>query len=109
MKKNNIEGLNCYVKQTNTNKYNYYIISDISFVLTVLLKIKWYESYLWKDISNTKPENEKMFIPLCKNTNDRYHFNIMRIIAIIYHIYIESELYNLAYGKVKVGPIKYIF
>ena len=43
---------------------------------------------------------KNILIPLCKNTSDRYHFfNILRIIAIVYHIYIESELYNLAYGK----------
>ena len=41
-----------------------------------------------------------MLIPLCKNNNERYHFNILRIINIIYHIYIESEFYQLAYGTV---------
>ena len=31
-----------------------------------------------------------ILIPLCKHSSDRYHFNILIIIAIIYHIYIES-------------------
>ena len=39
-------------------------------------------------------------IPLCKNSTDRYHLNILRIIVIIYHIYIEYELYNLSYTKI---------
>ena len=34
---------------------------------------------------------------LCKHYSDRYHFNILRIIAIKYHIYIGIELYNLVY------------
>ena len=38
----------------------------------------------------------KTFIPLCKKSTDRYHFNILRIITLIYHMYIEYELYNLA-------------
>ena len=43
---------------------------------------------------------KNILIPLCKNTSDRYHFfNILRIIAIVYHIYIECELYNLEYKK----------
>ena len=40
----------------------------------------------------------KMLIPLYKNTSDIYHLNILIIIAIICHIYIESELYNLVLG-----------
>ena len=43
--------------------------------------------------------NKKQLIPLCKNTIERYHFNILIIINIIYHIYIESELYQLEYGR----------
>ena len=35
---------------------------------------------------------KKMLIPLCKYSTDRYHFNILIIITIIYHIYIEFEL-----------------
>ena len=40
---------------------------------------------------------KNMLIPLCKNTSVRYYFNILIIIKIIYHIYIRSELYQLAY------------
>ena len=46
----------------------------------------------------------KMLILLCKIFTDRYHLNILRIIAIIYHIYIGCELYNLAYGN-KMGGV----
>ena len=38
-------------------------------------------------------------ISLCKNSTDRYHLNILSIIDIIYHMYIEYELYLLAYIK----------
>ena len=34
----------------------------------------------------------KILNPLCYHSTDRYHFNILRNIAIIYHIYIECEL-----------------
>ena len=34
---------------------------------------------------------KKLLIPICKHSSGRYYFNILRIIAIIYHIYIESE------------------
>ena len=33
----------------------------------------------------------KIFIPLCKNSTNRYHLNILRIITPIYHMYIEYE------------------
>ena len=42
---------------------------------------------------------KKIFIPLCKNTSERYYFNIMIFITIIYHIYIEIESYQLAYRR----------
>ena len=51
----------------------------------------------------------KLSIPLYKHSTNGYHLNILRIIAIVYHLYIESGLYNLAYAKVKVGPIKWNF
>ena len=48
-------------------------------------------------------------MPLCKHYINRYHLNMLIIIYIIYHIYIGSELYNLVYGKIKVGSIKWNF
>ena len=39
----------------------------------------------------------KTFIPLYEYSTDRYHLNILRIFTIIYHVYIECKLYNLAY------------
>ena len=42
---------------------------------------------------------QKILIPLCKNPTDIYHLSTLRIIAIVYHIYIECELYNLEYKK----------
>ena len=42
----------------------------------------------------------KIFIPLCTNSTDRYHLNKLKIIAIIYHNYIEYKLYNLEYTKI---------
>ena len=43
----------------------------------------------------------KILIPLCIKSHDRYYFNILRIITIFYHLYIEHEIYNLAYNKNK--------
>ena len=37
----------------------------------------------------------KLSIPLYKHSTNGYHLNILRIIAIVYHLYIESGLYNL--------------
>ena len=51
----------------------------------------------------------KTLIPLCKYTSDRWNFNLWGIIAVIYHIYIESGLYNLLYGKNQVWVYKIIF
>ena len=47
----------------------------------------------------TTSTNDKMLIPLRTHSSDRYHFNVLIIIAIIYPIYIESGLYNLSYGE----------
>ena len=34
---------------------------------------------------------------MCKNSTDRHHLNILKIIEIIYHMHIEYEFYILAY------------
>ena len=49
---------------------------------------------------------ENIFITLCKTTSEIYNFNILRIINILHHIYIENELYQLAYGRGQVFIFK---
>ena len=36
----------------------------------------------------------KIIIPLCINSTDSYYFNLLRIIAVFYHLYIKHEIYN---------------
>ena len=42
---------------------------------------------------------KNMLLNLSENTFERYHLNILIIINILNHIYIESELYQLEYGR----------
>ena len=51
----------------------------------------------------------KIFIPVCKYLTGRYNLNILRIITLIYHIYIEYELYNLEYNNTPVFLYKHQF
>ena len=44
----------------------------------------------------------RIFIPLCLKAPVRYSFNILMIIALLYHRYIEYEIYNLAYNTKKI-------
>ena len=39
---------------------------------------------------------KKIFIPLSKKSPNGYYFNLLRIIALVYHIYIKYELCKLA-------------
>ena len=41
----------------------------------------------------------KLFIPLCLESHDGYYFNIFRMITICYHLYVEHEIYAMAYLK----------
>ena len=41
----------------------------------------------------------QIFIFLCKKSPDRYYFNLLRITALVYHMCIEYDIYNLAYLK----------
>ena len=43
----------------------------------------------------------KLFIPLCLESHDRYCFNILRIITLLYHFYIEHETFHTAYNKIR--------
>ena len=44
----------------------------------------------------------KRFIHFCLNSPDIYYFNILRIITLVYHMYIDYEIYNLAYNTRKI-------
>ena len=39
------------------------------------------------------------FIPLCIDSHTIYCFNILRIIKILYHFYIEHDIYDISYNK----------
>ena len=53
----------------------------------------------------TTSTNEKTVDYLMQNFTEKSYFDILIIITIIFHSYIDSELYNLAYGKFKLGSI----
>ena len=41
----------------------------------------------------------KLLIPLCSESHDRYYFNILRVIVLLYHLYIDHEIYEMSYNK----------
>ena len=42
-----------------------------------------------------------ILIPLCLKSTGRYSFNMLSIIKMFYHMYIEYEMYNFAYNTRK--------
>ena len=48
---------------------------------------------------NKYEQLRKTFIPLCLESHDRYCFNILRIITLLYHFYIQYEIYHMAHKK----------
>ena len=49
---------------------------------------------------------EKHSFSCVKNTTETYRLNLLSIIKLVYHMYIEYELYKLAYKKIMVFPMK---
>ena len=88
------------MNQINTNKYNDYNILDQCFQDDGTYKIASNKIVTCERIFQRQHLTMKtMLVTLCKNTSERYHFNILIFINILYHIYVESELYQLAYGR----------
>ena len=46
-------------------------------------------------------QSGKFFITLFLRSPDRYYFNVLIIIKLLYHMYIENEIYHMAYKKVQ--------
>ena len=63
-------------------------------------KIKWHKSNMWPYIPKKISTNYINIDSLMKKITDRYNLNTLRIIAIIYHIYIKCKLYNLVYRNI---------
>ena len=93
-----------FVNQIDTRRYCDYKITDDSVFCQDSSIKKASDTKLICDHKFQKQHKQtrKILILLCKNSTDRYHLNILRIITIIYHIYIECESYNLAYKKPKL-------
>ena len=41
----------------------------------------------------------KLFIPSCLESYDGCYLNILRMISICYYLYVEHEIYSMAYNK----------
>ena len=83
------------MKQINTRRYGNYRITDNYFGVDCAFKVEIDMRVVCDHIFKRKHQQmTKILIPLCKNYTDRYHLNILRIIAIVYHIYIEFEFYS---------------
>ena len=41
----------------------------------------------------------RLLIPLFLDLHDRYYFNILRMITLFYHLYIEHKIYAMEYLK----------
>ena len=64
-----------------------------------LYNIKLNNNDMFWFISKKILTDDNFFIPLCKNSIDRYYLNILRIITLTCQIYIEYEWYNLEHNK----------
>ena len=42
-----------------------------------------------------------MFIPLCFKSHDRCFFIKLRMITLLYHLYIENKIYHMEYNKIR--------
>ena len=40
-----------------------------------------------------------IFVTLCLDSHDRYYFNILRMITILYNLYIDHDIYEWSYKK----------
>ena len=43
-----------------------------------------------------------LFITLCLESHDRYYLNILRLITLLYHLYVEHEIYAISYKNKEV-------
>ena len=78
--------------QINTRRYSDYMITDWWFFLNGPIKIASYMRVLRDSIFQRQPKQmTKILIPSCRNSTDIYHLNILRIITIIYQIFIDGE------------------
>ena len=50
-----------------------------------------------------------LFIPLCLKSHDRNYLNILRMITILNHLYVEHEIYAVAYNKKRNRPNDHLF
>ena len=48
---------------------------------------------------NQYKQLRKLFILLCLESHDRYCFNILRMITLLYNLYIEHVIYNMSNNK----------
>ena len=87
-----------YAKKIDTHRYGDYTNNDHDFFQKNPFKIASDMILICASLFQIEHKNMiKLLITLCKHSNDRYHLNILKTIAVIYHQYIACESYNLAY------------
>ena len=89
-----------YANKIDTRKYGDYTITENYFSQYNLFQRASEKRIICTIVFERQHRHiGKKLIPFCKKTTYRYHLNILSIIVIIYYVYIECELYNLAYTQ----------
>ena len=58
---------------------------------------------------NRYKQPKKLFIPLYLESHEMCYFNILRMITLFYHLYVEHEIYAISYKKERTTPHDSLF
>ena len=90
--------LDKFMNQIDTITCDDYTITNIFLYKYILIKRASYMTVISVHIfQRQNKQMRKMLIPLCNNSTDIYHLNVLRVFNIIYHMYIKCESYYLEY------------
>ena len=99
-RKNNMIELELYMGQIDRRLYNYFTINKKifkdSFIYTLVNEMRDTCDEIHR---KQYKQLRTLFITLCLESHDRYYFDILRMIKLFYHLYIENEIYAMSYKK----------
>ena len=100
MAKKHLNGLYQFVYRINTNPYKDYRINIKSINDPNIFNLGCEMRDTCNEIHRKQFKHlRKLFIPLCLESYYVYYFNILRMINLFYHLYVEHEIYAIEYNK----------
>ena len=88
------------MEKTDISLYHYFTINERYFKDSLIFRlVNYIRDVCYELFRKQYIQLRTLFVNFFLESHGRYYFNILRMITILYNLYIDYEIYHMAYNK----------